>query len=231
MASSIAKNGLKGQRRAPTGSAVSFPLVDLLHEAEAGLLCLSIQVRRRVLQELIEQEVTEVAGPKGRHNPQRAAVRHGMEEGYVFLGDRSVPVTYPRVAPRPAKKSRWPRIGSSKTPTWPPKPFSNECCLLGQPPTRPRQSGINRPSRHPWPEQKRRQPPFYTRNPAGAGYLFASVAGCRPWVVLMVDGIRVGGHLVGVALGIDGRLQAHFRIGRGCHREQCGDGQLAEGPG
>ena len=97
MASSIAKTDRKGQRREESGSAVSIPFVDLLHDAEAGLLGLSIQVGLRVLQELMEQEVTEIAGPKGRHNPQRTAVRHGVEDGYAFLGDRRVPVTHPRI--------------------------------------------------------------------------------------------------------------------------------------
>jgi putative transposase len=45
----------------------------------------------RVLQELMDQEVTEIAGPKGRHNPQRTAIQHGVEDGYVFWGDRRVP--------------------------------------------------------------------------------------------------------------------------------------------
>lgn len=78
MTSSIAKNGRKGQHGKLSGATVSIPLADLLHDAEAGLLGLSIQVGIRVLQELMEQEVTEIAGPKGRHNPQRDAVRHGV---------------------------------------------------------------------------------------------------------------------------------------------------------
>jgi hypothetical protein len=34
-----------------------------------------------VLYELLEAEVDEVVGPKGRHNPDRTAVRHGHEGG------------------------------------------------------------------------------------------------------------------------------------------------------
>jgi putative transposase len=41
--------------------------------------------------------VTEVAGPKGRHDPARTAVRHGTERGSVTLGGRRVPVSRPRV--------------------------------------------------------------------------------------------------------------------------------------
>ena len=97
MTLSITKNRRQGQHAEQTGSSVSIPLVDLLHDAEAGLLGLAVQVGLRVLQELMDQEVTAIAGPKGRHNPQRTAVRHGVEDGYVFLGDRRVPVTHPRI--------------------------------------------------------------------------------------------------------------------------------------
>jgi putative transposase len=38
-----------------------------------------------------------LAGPKGKHNMTRTAVRHGRESGSVTLGGRRVPVTRPRV--------------------------------------------------------------------------------------------------------------------------------------
>jgi putative transposase len=41
--------------------------------------------------------VTALAGPKGRHDPDRAAVRHGHERGSVTLGGRRIPVQRPRV--------------------------------------------------------------------------------------------------------------------------------------
>jgi transposase-like protein len=43
------------------------------------------------------EEVDEVVGPKGRHDPDRAAVRHGHEAGEVTLGGRRVAVERPRV--------------------------------------------------------------------------------------------------------------------------------------
>jgi transposase-like protein len=45
----------------------------------------------------MEEEVDEVVGPKGRHNPGRVAVRHGHEAGEVTLGGRRVQVERPRV--------------------------------------------------------------------------------------------------------------------------------------
>jgi transposase-like protein len=47
--------------------------------------------------ELMEEEVDEVVGPKGRHDPDRTAVRHGRECGEVTLGGRRVAVERPRV--------------------------------------------------------------------------------------------------------------------------------------
>jgi putative transposase len=38
-----------------------------------------------------------VVGPKGRHNPDRIAVRHGRETGEVTLGGRRVRIERPRV--------------------------------------------------------------------------------------------------------------------------------------
>ncbi len=47
--------------------------------------------------ELMAAEVTELAGPKGRHDPDRVAKRHGGEDGTVTLGGRRLPVRWPRV--------------------------------------------------------------------------------------------------------------------------------------
>src|SRR3954471_2690694 len=46
---------------------------------------------------IMEADVTAVCGPKGRHDPDRAAVRHGHGAGSVSLGGRRVPVERPRM--------------------------------------------------------------------------------------------------------------------------------------
>jgi putative transposase len=71
-------------------------LGELVGSAKEGLLALSVGVGLGVLAELMEEEVCEVVGPKGRHNPQRVAVRHGHESGEVTLGGRRVQVERPR---------------------------------------------------------------------------------------------------------------------------------------
>jgi putative transposase len=72
-------------------------LGELAGAAKEGLLALSVGVGLGVLHELMEVEVDEVVGPKGRHDRERSAVRHGHESGEVTLGGRRVPVSRPRV--------------------------------------------------------------------------------------------------------------------------------------
>jgi putative transposase len=76
---------------------VQEALGELVGAAKEGLLALSVGVGLGVLAELMEEEVDEVVGPKGRHDPARAAVRHGHEAGGVTLGGRRVAVERPRV--------------------------------------------------------------------------------------------------------------------------------------
>ena len=78
-------------------SRVQEALGELVGAAQEGLLALSVGVGLGVLAELMEEEVDEVVGPKGRHDPARRAVRHGHEAGEVTLGGRRVPVERPRV--------------------------------------------------------------------------------------------------------------------------------------
>ena len=77
-------------------SAVQEALGELVNAAKDGLLALSVGVGLGVLDALMEEEVCEVVGPKGRRDPDRVAVRHGHEAGEVTLGGRRVGVQRPR---------------------------------------------------------------------------------------------------------------------------------------
>ncbi len=76
---------------------VQEALGQLVGAAKEGLLALSVGVGLGVLSELMAEEVDEVVGPKGRHDEDRVAVRHGSQSGQVTLGGRRVPVERPRV--------------------------------------------------------------------------------------------------------------------------------------
>ena len=76
---------------------VQEALGELVGSAKEGLLALSVGVGLGVLAELLEEEVVEVVGARGKHLPERTAVRHGHETGEVTLGGRRVTVERPRV--------------------------------------------------------------------------------------------------------------------------------------
>ena len=76
---------------------VQEALGQLVGAAKEGLLALSVGVGLGVLTELMEEEVDDVVGPRGKHNSDRTAVRHGHEDGEVTLGGRRVEVERPRV--------------------------------------------------------------------------------------------------------------------------------------
>lgn len=81
----------------PLPAQVQEALGELVGAAKEGLLALSVGVGLGVVHELLELEVTEVVGPKGKHDPDRTAKRHGHETGSMTLGGRRVPVRRPRV--------------------------------------------------------------------------------------------------------------------------------------
>jgi putative transposase len=75
---------------------VRLALVDLAGAARDGLLAMSVAAGMAVMQAMFDAEITAACGPKGQHDPDRVAVRHGAGEGSVVLGGRRVPVTRPR---------------------------------------------------------------------------------------------------------------------------------------
>jgi putative transposase len=81
----------------PLPPQIQVALGELVGAAREGLLALSVGVGLRVVHELMELEVAEVVGPKGKHNRDRAAKRHGHEDGSMTLGGRRVQVRRPRV--------------------------------------------------------------------------------------------------------------------------------------
>jgi putative transposase len=81
----------------PLPPRIQEALGELVGAAREGLLALSVGVGLGVVHELMELEVAEVVGPKGKHDADRVAVRHGHENGSMTLGGRRVPVKRPRM--------------------------------------------------------------------------------------------------------------------------------------
>jgi len=93
----------KYQTTVPDATALAVPeqvniaMEEIAADMREGLLALAVGAGLQVMQQLMEADVTAVCGPKGKHNPDRTAIRHGGERGSVTLGGRRVPVTRPRV--------------------------------------------------------------------------------------------------------------------------------------
>lgn len=94
----------KSSQNGPVGAPVSgFPeqvsvaMAEIAENMQEGLLALAVGAGLQVMAALMEADVTALAGPKGKHDATRTAVRHGRERGSVTLGGRRVPVTRPRV--------------------------------------------------------------------------------------------------------------------------------------
>jgi putative transposase len=77
--------------------AVRVTLAELAGSLREGLLALAVGAGFQVMDAIIDESVSVLAGPRGRHDPNRTAVRHGSEDGSVVLGGRRVPVRRPRV--------------------------------------------------------------------------------------------------------------------------------------
>ena len=94
----------KTSQNGPVGAPVSaFPeqvsvaMAEIAENMQEGLLALAVGAGLQVMAALMEADASGLAGPKGKHDATRTAVRHGRERGSVTLGGRRVAVTRPRV--------------------------------------------------------------------------------------------------------------------------------------
>src|SRR6476619_4115267 len=92
-------------RLADTADAAALPdlpeeiqlaLADIVGAAREGLMAMSVAAGLAVMAAMFDAEISQVCGPKGRHDTNRAAVRHGAGRGSVTLGGRRVAVSRPR---------------------------------------------------------------------------------------------------------------------------------------
>jgi len=75
---------------------IALAMADIAGAAREGLLAMSVAAGMAVMAAMFEAEIAEVCGPKGKHDANRAAVRHGQGRGSVTLGGRRVAVDRPR---------------------------------------------------------------------------------------------------------------------------------------
>lgn len=186
---------------------VQLAIDDLAGRTRDGLLALSVGVGLKVMDELIEEELARLCGPKGKHDRNRSAHHHGSRPAKVVLGGRKLSARRPR--------ARSAAGGELPIRTW--ELFSSED-LLDQRTVETMLSGLStrryRAALEPTGEQgsstsrsavSRR---FVRRTRRALGELMS-----RPVPddlgVLMLDGVAVAEHTCVVALGIDAEGKKH----------------------
>jgi putative transposase len=77
--------------------AVTIAMGEIAEDMREGLLALAVGAGLQLLGSLMEADVAAACGPRGRHDPERTAVRHGTERRSVTLGGRRTSVQRPRM--------------------------------------------------------------------------------------------------------------------------------------
>lgn len=77
-------------------ASVSVAMEQIAASMKDGLLALAVQSGLAVMFAMLEEDITALCGPRGKHNPDRTAVRHGNDAGSVVLGGRRLPIRRPR---------------------------------------------------------------------------------------------------------------------------------------
>ncbi len=189
---------------------VQISLRGLAGAAREGLLGLSAEIGLEVMALMMEEELNVVVGPKGKHDKERRATRHGSEQGGVVLGGRKTSVTRPR--------ARF-LDGSGEVELSTYKHFSSEDLLqemvlermlaglstrnypVGLEPVGGIEAtGIKRSS------VSRR---FVERTATALKELMERDLNPLEIVALILDGIEIAGHTMVVALGVDAKGYKH----------------------
>ena len=185
---------------------VSVAMDEIAADMREGLLALAVGAGLQVMGQLMEADVSAVCGPRGRHDPDRTATRHGTERGSVTLGGRRVPVARPRVratgggeAPVPAydlfnstellgKMAMERMLGGLSTRRYPVglEPVGE---AVGQAARSTSKSAVSRK--------------FVAMTEHALSDLLATDLSELDLVALMIDGVHFADHLCVVALGID----------------------------
>ena len=185
---------------------VSVAMAKIAEDMREGLLALAVGAGLQVMQTLMTEDVTAVCGPKGKHNPERAAVRHGREQGSVALGGRRVPASRPRM--------RTPD-GAAEVPV-PAYELFSQTEVLGRLAMQKMLAGLStrcyRAGLEPVGERVEKEATatsksavsrrFVTATETALAGLLAAPLHELDLVALMIDGVHFGAHLCVVALGI-----------------------------
>lgn len=187
--------------------AVTVTMAEIGGAVKEGLLALAVAAGLQVMTAMMEESVTALAGPRGRHQPERTAVRHGTEAGSVVLGGRRVPVRRPRVRTVD---------GARELPVEAYEVFSDSEILgdlalermMAKLSTRRYPAGLEPVGRSVEAAARSTSKSavsrrFVARTETALAELMAADLSGLDIVAVMIDGVHFAGHLCVVALGID----------------------------
>ena len=186
--------------------AVSIVLAELAGDVQEGLLAMAVGAGLQVMAAMMNADVEAVCGPRGKHDPQRAAVRHGVGDGSVTLGGRRVGVQRPRM--RAADGSREMAVDSYEL-------FSSTE-VLGRMAMQRMLAGLSargyRAGLEPVGQKVERAARATSKSAVSRRFVAATETALAELleadlsgldlVALMIDGVHFGEHLCVVALGI-----------------------------
>jgi len=184
--------------------AVTIAMGEIAEDMREGLLALAVGAGLQVMASLMEADVAAVCGPRGRHDPERTAVRHGTERGSVTLGGRRTSVQRPRM-----------RGTGGEVPV-PSYELFNSSEILGRMAMTKMLGGLSsrryRVGLEPVGENVERAASATSKSAVSRRFvamtetaladLLAAPLGELDLVALMIDGVHFGAHLCVVALGI-----------------------------
>lgn len=100
-------NDAAGRMQLPAEATVA--LGEVAASAKEDLLALAVGAGLQVMHAIMDEDVAALAGPEGKHDRDRSAVRRGTGRGSVTLGERRVPAAGAgglRLG-RPTGRARW----------------------------------------------------------------------------------------------------------------------------
>ena len=184
---------------------VTVAMSEIADDMREGLLALAVGAGLQVMSSLMEADVAKACGPRGKHDPERTAVRHGSERGSVTLGGRRVGVQRPRMratgggeVPVPAydlfsRSEILGRMAMSKMLGG----LSSRRYAVGLEPV-----GVKVERAASATSKSAVSRRFVAMTETALGELLAAPLGQLDLVALMIDGVHFGAHLCVVALGI-----------------------------
>lgn len=188
---------------------VQVALAEVAGAAREGVLALSVACGLQVVSEILAADVARICGPKGKHDADRAAYRHGTEPRQLPLGGALIQADRPRV--------RGTDGGEVELPTW--EVFSQRD-LLGQIALGRMLAGLSarryRAGSEPVGEVELRGTSrsaisrrFRRATEAKLAELFGRDLSELDLLAMFIDGMHVGEHLIVVALGVDSAGRKH----------------------